>query len=194
MIAAALAALFAVPAVAQLMETFPDPLGGWNTRWLYMNSSMENYYIASSSNADPDYRGNNPEGLWIADTQGFGSGVGGAVCDVIFNPAFGMNMTSLSFGGEYFLQSRVTIYDMSNAVLATSVFSGGGFDFDHADIISANSANGISHFTIDTTEFGGGQVEGNTSVDNFEVNVVPEPATIAVVVFGLGALALRRRR
>jgi hypothetical protein len=155
---------------------------------------MENYYIASGSNPDPNHRGNNPEGLWIADTQGFNSGVGGPVVDIVFNPVFGANMTSLSFGGEYFVQAQVTIYDMSNNVLAQQVFSGGGFDFDHADVISANSANGISHFTIDSTQFGGGQVEGNTSVDNFEVNVVPEPGTIAVIALGLGALALRRRK
>src|SRR5688500_13396258 len=123
---AGLAAICLVPAAAQLTETFPDPLGGYESRWLFLNSNLGSYYIASGDNPDPNYRGNNPEGIWAADTQAFGSGVGGPTMDIVFAPAFGATITALSFGGEYFVQCSVTIYDMSNAVLATQVFSGGG--------------------------------------------------------------------
>lgn len=179
-------------AQATLTETFPDPLGGWTTRWLYQNSNLENYYIAAGSSSDPNFRGNNPEGLWMADTQGFNSGVGGATSDIVFNSGFGATMTSISFGVECFIQTDITVYDMSNNVLGSFTYMGGDFGFDHADIVSATSNNGISHVLFDTTAYGGGQVEGNTSVDNFEVDVVPEPASFALL--GLGAALLLRRR
>ncbi|MGI8923401.1 MAG: PEP-CTERM sorting domain-containing protein [Fimbriimonadales bacterium] len=179
------------PAFA-LSETFPDPLGSYWGRWLYQNSNLGSYYYATGE-PDPDYRGNNPEGLWAVDTQELGGGVGGPTMDIIFDPGFGATLTSLAFGGEYFAECRVTIYDMDNNVLATSVFSGGGFEFNHTDIISANSGNGISHILFDSQEFGGGQIEGNTSVDNFEAEVVPEPASLIVLAAGLAFLAKRRR-
>ncbi|MEQ1935586.1 MAG: hypothetical protein ABL962_17135, partial [Fimbriimonadaceae bacterium] len=117
-------------------ETFPDPLGGYQSRWLYQNSNINSYYHASGT-ADINFRGNNPEGLWIADTQGLGSGVGGDSI-ITFNPVFGSSLTFLSFGTECFTTTTVTIYDMSNNILAQNTFSGGDFGFGHEDIISAS--------------------------------------------------------
>jgi hypothetical protein len=119
------------------------------------------------------------------------SGVGGPTAIINFNPGFGAGLASLSFGLECFVESRVDIYDMSSNVLATAVFSGGDFGFGHEDIITAFSTNGIGGFSITATD-GQSQIEGNTSVDNFRAEAVPEPATIAVL--GLGAAALLRRR
>jgi hypothetical protein len=81
---------------------------------------------------------------------------------------------------------------MSNNPLATGVFQGGDFGFGHEDIISANSSNGISHILFDSRDFGSGQIEGNTSVDNFNASTVPEPATL-IALGGLALLAFRRR-
>lgn len=46
---------------------------------------------------------------------------------------------------------------------------------------------------FDSTQFGGGQISGNTSVDNFVARVVPEPSTFAALG-GLGLLVLLRRK
>ncbi len=179
------------PALADLEETFPDPLGGWETRWLYVNSNLGNYYNASGSNDDPNYRGNNPEGLWMADTQVFNGGGFGPTAEIVFDAAFAATLVHLEFGMEAFAMMDVTIFDMDDNVLATGTFSGGGFDFDHADIISADSTNGIRRILFDSSPYGGESVEGGTSVDNFHA-IVPAPG--ALFVLGLGALAGSRRR
>ena len=179
------------PALADLMETFPDPLGGWETRWLYVNSNLGNFYNASGTSDDPNYRGNNPEGLWMADTQGFNSGVGGPTSEIFFDDAFAATLVHLEFGMEAFAMMDVTIFDMDDNVLATGTFSGGGFDFDHADIISADSNNGIRRILFDSTAYDGTSIEGFTSVDNFFA-VIPAPG--ALFVFGLAGLAGSRRR
>jgi hypothetical protein len=178
-------------AQAHLTETFPDPLGSWTTNWLYLNSDMENYYVAAG---DPniDNRGNNPEGLWIAEPQGVGSGNFGPVLQIDFDPSFGAQITDISFGLEAFIQIDVTAYDMAGVSLGTMTFSGGDFGFDHSDIYSATSTNGVSYFIMDSTPYSGGQVSGNTSIDNVTVTI-PSPATLAPLGL-IGLAGIRRRR
>jgi hypothetical protein len=182
---------FAGLAQAQILtETWDDPFGGWTTRWAYTNTDMENYYVASG---DPniDNRGNNPEGLWIASPQGVGNGDFSGGIEIHFDPAFGATITHIEFGLEAFIMIDVTAYDMGGNSLGTMTFSGGGFDMDHADVYSANSGNGVSYFALDSAAYGGGQVSGNTSIDNFSVTI-PAPASVALL--GLGGLAAIRRR
>jgi hypothetical protein len=171
-----------------LTETWDDPFGDWTTRWLYQNSDMENYYVAAG---DPNInnRGNNPAGLWIASPQGVGNGDFDSHLEVHFDPAFGATIAHIEFGLEAFLLIDVTAYDMGGNSLGTMTFSGGGFDFDHVDVYSANSGNGVSYIALDSR--GAGQVSGNTSVDNFSVTI-PAPASAALL--GLGGLVARRRR
>ncbi len=183
----------ALPAFA-LTETFPDPLGGFYTRWLGANSNMGSYYLSSGYSMDLNFRGNNPEGLWISGNQTFGGGVTGDTVTINLSASLGSTLTSFRFGLECFVHSQIQIFDMSSNVLATADFQGGDFGFGHEDIISATSSNGIGGFTITSTPFGGGQISGNTSVDNFEANPVPEPATLMAIAAGLAALRLRRRK
>jgi hypothetical protein len=186
----------AAPASAQLTETFPDALGGWTSRWLYQNSNMGNYYVISGNGCNEDDRGNNPQGLWLVDDQTCNNGgaIGGPLLTVKFDPGFGATLSGLSFGVEAFSMMDVTIFDLSGNTVGSLIgVSGGGFDFDHKDIVSAVSNNGIGGFTMDSTPYGGGQIEGNTSVDNFSADVVPAPGACGLLA-GAGLLAARRRR
>jgi hypothetical protein len=178
-------------AQAQLTETWDDPFGDWTGRWVYQNTNMENVYVASG-NPDIHNRGNNPEGLWIASPQGVGNGDFTGGIEILIDPAFGATITDISFGLEAFIMIDVTAYDMDGVSLGTTTFSGGGFDFDHADIYSASSGNGVSRFVLASEPYGGGQVSGNTSIDNMSVTV-PVPASVALLGLG-GLVAVRRRR
>ena len=182
---------------APLTETFPNPLGAFYSGWLGSNTNMGSVYL---SDGDPDinYRGNNPQGLWISGNQTVGGGTAGSILTINFNPSFGATLTSLSFGVEAFVQQQISIYDLSNNLLATGVFSGGDFGFGHEDVISAVSANGIGSIVFDSSSFGNGQISGNTSVDNFLANVaaVPEPASMLAwgLIAGVGAVGYRLRK
>ena len=158
------------PPCPTLEEGFPDPLGGWNDRWLYQNSNLENFYVAAG-NCDPDNRGNNPEGLWIAEPQGCGSGVGGPVMEWIFDPGFAATLSHLRFGIEAFFACDVSIYDASNNLLSIGAYSGGSMPMDHADIVSADSVSGISRVVFDSTPYGSTDIEGATSIDNVVVTL-----------------------
>jgi hypothetical protein len=185
-----LAGLAGLAQAQVLTEMWDDPFGDWTNRWLYQNSDMENYYVASG---DPniDNRGNNPAGLWIAAPQGVGNGDFDGELVVNFDAGFGATIVDVEFGLEAFIMIDVTAYDMGGNSLGTTTFSGGGFDFDHSSIYSASSGNGVSKIVLSSLAYGGGQVSGNTSVDNFTVTV-PAPASAALL--GLGALVAGRRR
>lgn len=87
--AALCAAVLGSAASAQtLTEPFDDPFGQWTTRWFYQNTNAGNYYVAAG-NCDENYRGNNPCGVWITDTQTCGAGNGGPTSTIIFDPSFG---------------------------------------------------------------------------------------------------------
>src|SRR6266850_3103529 len=71
------------------------------------------------------------------------------------------------------------------------------FTYDLSSVLTLNNASAVWFRIIDnsTTSAGGGTVAtaGTDRLDNFTVQVVPEPTTAALTGFGLLALALFRR-
>jgi hypothetical protein len=188
-------AALAGTASAQLVENFDEPFADWTGRWLYQGSNLGNYYVASGT-CDESYRGNNPEGLWIVDTQVCGDfgNIGGPTVTIDIDPALGHTLRSFSFGIEAWSQCDVKVWDMDGNVVGELLgVSGGGYDFDHVDVITALSGNGIGKVTFDSTPYGGGQIEGNTSIDNISADLVPAPGAAGLLGF-TGLLLARRRR
>lgn len=141
-------------------------------------------------------RGNNPDGLWLDDGDGFYSS---DTSEIVFNPAFGATLTSFALDVAGFVGIRLQVFDMSNSILLDQVVnltSGAYTDPGNYSNYSVNSANGISKFAFVPTA--GSQVEGNTSIDNVVVSTgsqsVPEPATLALLSLGMAGLTFVRRR
>ncbi|MCC6906732.1 MAG: hypothetical protein IT430_02210 [Phycisphaerales bacterium] len=178
--AACCVAALANSALAQTYnENFDDPFGDWTTRWFYQNTNAGNYYVASG-NCDESYRGNNPCGLWITDTQTCGGGNGGPTSTITFDPSFGASISSFAFDLSAYVDQRLTIYDMSGnivldvpSVTRTSNVCA-GFRY------TATSNNGISRIVMDSTSNGGSQIEGNTAWDNIEVIAGPPSLSLSV--------------
>ena len=156
-------------------ENFSDPLGDWQTRWFYLNTNAENYYTASGSNCDPDYRGNQPEGLWISDDRGCGNMVVQSPVRIDFLNNYGDNATSFSLD-HFTCAEEVTlnIYDKDGALVVSDPLTPDCFNWSY---FSTPLTNGISAFEYAYT---GGQVEGNTSIDNVELCFTPSLPTVTI--------------
>jgi hypothetical protein len=157
----ALCALATTAFADDYLEEFPDPLGGWKTRWLGLNTNMENYYVCTGT-PDEDFRGNNPCGLWICD------GTPDNMSIINFDPAFGATITYFEIGIEIFIDGTLTVYDMDGAVAwsAAVPFNYGGGEYGcNTDPFGGATPNGVSRFELTSA----GQIEGNTAIDNVRV-------------------------
>ncbi len=168
--------LLATQALAETFtETFDDPLGGWRSRWLALNSNMTNYYVCTGQTGDENYRGNNPCGIWICDSdQDFTTAI------ITFSPSFGSTITHFELGIQAFTTSNLVIYDMDGNQIFTANLT---TDFSSpygcfTTPFSVDSSNGIGGFSI----LGGG-VEGNTAVDNFTA-ITGEPTPVEHTTWG----------
>lgn len=160
----AVLALLASNALADVVcEGFPDPLGGWRTRWLAQNSSMTNYYVCTG-NPDENNRGNNPCGLWICDTdQDFNT------ADITINPSQGVLVTHFGLQIVSFVGGTITFYDLShNVIYTTAVIANGTFPPCPGPVYETDTPNGLGEFII-----GPSGVEGNTSVDEVCATIGP---------------------
>lgn len=142
------------------VEDFADPLGNWTSDWLYLNTNLENYYVANNySDCDPNYRGNQPYGIWISENRGCGNAVDQSPVTINFLNHFGDTATSFSIDIFTCREGIIlNIYDKNGALdtsvpLPTACWTFSNYSF--------NLTNGISAF-----EFAGEGIEGNTSIDN----------------------------
>ena len=202
-VATAFAVSTLVAATAQatpIVEDFEEPFVGWESRYLGTLSNLENFYVIAQSQPTT-YRGNNPDGLWLDDGDGL---YGVDTVDIVFDSAFGATLTSFSIDIAGYTPIRLQVFDMSNALLldtAVLLTFGAYTDPGVYANYAVSSSNGISRFSI--LSDGGGQVEGNTGIDNVVVNSdavqVPDPASLGSLALGWAGLAVfarfqRRRR
>jgi len=181
-------------AVAQaetvLTETFDNPLGEWTQRWFYQNSNAENYYTAARGE-DSNYRGNNPVGLWIATGQGAGNAdTFGDEMTLTFSGDLARQIKRFSVGVEVWGTMSLEAYDRDGASLGAASFGGGSHEFDHSDVYSVESVNGVSRLVFTTTS--NNIVQGWVSIDDVSVTV-PSPAGAGLLAL-TGLVTSRRRR
>jgi hypothetical protein len=169
------------------LEDFPDPLGGWTTRWFYQNTNAENYYVASGD-CNPNNRGNEPNGMWISDDRGCNTMVGGSPVRINFLNNFGDDAISFSIGISSCLTSTVlNIYDKDGVLVNSETLPGSCFSFPN---YSYPLSNGISAFEFVNT---GGGIEGNTAIDN--VTLIKGPTTsvsgtVSYIGLGTGPISI----
>ena len=149
-------------------EDFPDPLGGYYSRWRGQNTNLNSYDICDGD-PNPDNRGNNPCGMWICDGS-----LGTPDCDILFS-SFGDDIELLEFDLSVFCPiTHVQVFDKDGASI---------FDSDIADSpdvcngtpVSIPSANGVSRLLITQTT---DTVEGWTGIDNVHVRTNDGPVSI----------------
>jgi subtilisin family serine protease len=147
-----------------VIENFSDPLGGWQTRWFYSNTNAENWYTADGGNCDPNYRGNQPDGIWISDDRGCGNLVNQSPVRIDFLNSYGDTATAFSMD-HFTCVSGVTlnIYDRDGVLAVSEPVPANCWNWSH---FSTPLTNGISAFEYAYT---GNNVEGNTSIDNVEL-------------------------
>lgn len=164
---------------ATLVEDFSASFPQWESEWLGLNSNIENYYGAGTSQG-ADY-------LWITDgdaTTGINE-----VVEINFEPAFGMSLTSFSIDIDTFVDTSIEVYDGSGGVILDFIFN---IDqgYENVSILSANGISGFSLFSLNA-------IEGNTAIDNVVVTTAVVPVPAAVWLFGsalLGLLSVIRRK
>lgn len=175
---------------AVYVEDFESAFPAWENGWLGTNSNLQNYYGVGQG------RGNNPDGLWLDDGDGLQSGDN--VVEIVFDSAFGATLSELVFDLAAHLSGlSVDIFDMSGTSIfnsSVSLTSGATLDPGNYESFSVTSSNGIMGFSLYST---GGQIEGNTGIDNVMVTTVsnvPVPAAIWLFASAItGIIGFKRR-
>lgn len=193
LLCAAFIGLAGTAGAATYTEDFEAAFPTWESGWFGTQTNAQNYYGVGQG------RGNNPDGLWIADGDGFQYN---DYVQIAFNPLFGSGISSLSIDIATWISTMyLQVYDMSNAMIYNGLVtptSGYYSDPGVYDNHSITSTNGISSFAF---LFVNGQIEGNTSIDNIIINgggqnpvPTPEPSTLILLGTGLAAAGIFRRR
>ena len=148
-----------------LTETFDDPLGDWHEGFLYLNTNAESYYYASG-NCDADYRGNQPQGIWISDDQGCGGMVVRSPVSIVSNNPVSHAATMLGIDIFTCVDGvTLNVYGADGELDISVPLESNCWNFTHYEWALAN---GISRVDL---AYSGGQVEGNTSIDNVQIDI-----------------------
>jgi hypothetical protein len=180
-----------------LTENFNEvPFGLWQSGWFGTESNAQNAYVYLYGDSI-DYRGNNPDGLWIAD----GGGDVGNEITIYFNPDFALYLTAFSLDVATYVYANLRIFDKNGGTLLNRVVPDNGdalSDPGEYTCYSVNSSRGIGGFSftgLPEGPHGINQILGNVSIANLSVTVsstapepVPEPSTWAMLTLGFAGL------
>jgi len=159
--------LFGTLAEATVYTENFNNVPGWESGWLGQNSNLTNYYGVGAG------RGNNPDGLWIGEST------------INFATPFGSTITQFKIDTTTFVSGATfQAYDMNNSLIYSSqitVIGGALSNPGTYQTMLFNSTDGVSKIV-----FQGGNILGNTSIDNVTVTAVPEPEEYAMMLLGFG--------
>lgn len=175
-------------------ENFNDDFPAWESNWLGVNSNLHNYYELHPIFRDNSLRGDNLDGLWLAD-ENFAD----TEAHIRFNDDFGRSIINFSIDiTTWDTNLFFKAYDMDNNLIHSVWISSfeGAYDYPgNYQTISFDSTNGLRGFSIV-----GGVAEGNTSIDNViaviaqKTTAVSESSSLLLMMFGALALVAGRRR
>jgi hypothetical protein len=172
---------------AAYVEDFEAPFPAWEQGWFGQYSDAANLYC----NRPCDFRGNNPDGLWLQAVTGVGDGY--QPIEVRFDPVFGAAAGFLAMDVAAYTGTTLRIYDSADVLIfEQDVALTYGAWTDPGDYVRYEiaSTTGIGRFSFDRG------ASGNTSIDNLLLRTapIPEPATALLMLAGAAGLALLRRR
>lgn len=165
-------AQFALNSHAPFLNTSPDS-GLATFRASFTSSPNPSAFFASGNQFPPTLTGKN-----LMDGTG---PAGGNTLHISFNTP----VNQVQFAFALFVPGRL---DFSSPAGNTSASTP---DFSQVGSLSFQSAQGFSEFYL--TAFGPNNNQISLAIDNLTVTIVPEPATAAMLVAGLGACLLMRR-
>ncbi len=102
--------------------------------------------------------------------------------------ATGNSELLLSFGGDQTVHATVEMVTLTDSVVGKSVFALYRIDASSVEGFIVGQQLGLDGLIYNIDETGAGQIKGDVAP------VVPEPATLSLVLLGLGSLAGAARR
>ena len=120
---------------------------------------------------------------------------GGGTCNVVFKPLDDSPFSLQSFDSATFFPGTsggcevIGTYEAGGTVSASFNL---GDTFAH--YVLPAGFTGLDHVTVRNLISGGYRSDSGVSLDNLEINAVPEPASMTILGLGVAALIRRRRR
>ena len=182
-----------------LTENFDTPFEQWETRWFGTQSNAANYYV-SENGSDATYQGaQDVGGMYLSDGDSYRDGGDYGSVNVRFLGDFAASLTSLQMDVATALpNTALNFFDRSGNVISSFTIAASPLSAYYTPTgyrtVAVSSANGIAGFSFL------GFAQGNVIVDNLiavtATSAVPEPASWAMMLIGVGAVGgmIRRRK